>query len=292
MPDTHALDDRSVPHPSARPVDADAASVTIRQITSIDEYRACVVLQQDIWGTEFDETVPGSILQIASEVGGLTVGAFAPDGTLVGFVFGLIGMHGAEIVHWSHMLGVREAARNSGIGGRLKDYQRAELARRGIARVYWTFDPLQARNAHLNLNRLGAHVIDYAVNRYGLTRSPLHYGLATDRLIVMCPTTDAPSRILPHADEHAPILSAFPRPGDLTFEANGAGPSIALIEIPADLEHVVARAPEAAATWRASTRLHFQWALRAGYTITGLSRHPDTTRAFYVIAKPARAGIP
>jgi len=94
-----------------------------------------------------------------------------------------------EVVHWSHALGVRESARNLGIGRQLKDYQRAELARLGIRSMYWTFDPLIAKNAHFNLNRLGARVVEYVPDMYGTTKSPLHHGLATDRFVVVCSTT-------------------------------------------------------------------------------------------------------
>ena len=98
-------------------------------------------------------------------------------------------MRDGKPIHWSHMLGVREDVRGMGVGRHLKEMQRAELARRGITRVLWTFDPLQARNAHLNFNRLGVRLIDYVENMYGITASPLHHGLATDRLVVMLPTT-------------------------------------------------------------------------------------------------------
>ena len=164
------------------------SGLTYRAFASLEDATACVALQGEIWGTAFDH-VPASILRIATNIGGLTIGAFDANGALVGFVFSLTGARDGEPIHWSHMLGVREDVRGTGVGRHLKELQRAELARRGVTRVLWTFDPLQARNAHLNFNRLGVRLIDYVENMYGITASPLHHGLATDRLVVMLSTS-------------------------------------------------------------------------------------------------------
>src|ERR1051325_10174785 len=267
---------------------AGSGRVELRLVHSPGEYQACVELQVDIWGAAFGDRVPASLLQVATHIGGLTIGAFAPDGSVVGFVFGLTGVKDDEIVHWSHMLGVRAAAREVGIGLRLKEYQRTALAERGIAHTYWTFDPLQAKNAHLNLNRLGVPVIEYAVDMYGTTASPLHYGLATDRLIVKSSNLSQPAR--DHSDIHAgsldslPIMTAAPQSGDPPFDPE-ARPAAALIEIPADLAAVVSRSPSAALEWRATTRQNFHWALSNGYTVTGLRRDPVSGRAFYRVSR-------
>ena len=143
---------------SGRVIEADPADIVIRPLASLAEYQACVALQAAVWGPAYEETVPASLLQVVQHVGGVAIGAFAATGALVGFVFGLTGVDKGEIVHWSHALGVREAVRNRGIGRMLKEHQRATLAQRGIASMYWTFDPLVAKNAHLNLNKLGATV--------------------------------------------------------------------------------------------------------------------------------------
>jgi len=278
-----------MPHHAAAPVlsnrsEIDAASVVLRPLTTPEEYQACVALQQDIWGDTFEGTVPASLLQVTAHVGGIVVGAFTRDGRLVGFVFGIAGVMDSEQVHWSHMLGVTEAVREMGIGRRLKLYQRTELAKRGVARMYWTFDPLQARNAHLNLNRLGVRVVDYKVNMYGVTASPLHYGLATDRLIAMSLTSGEPDGATPASSaKGAPILTPFPQPGDQRLDEPDA--PVAAIEIPTDFQELVAGSPEAALEWRVATRTHFQWAFRHGYTVAGFRRDQITNRSFYVIAR-------
>lgn len=268
----------------------DAHGVQLRPLVSLAEYHACVDLQIAVWGAEFSDIVPASMLKVATHVGGIIVGALAGD-ALLGFVFGLTGVRDDEIVHWSHMLGVRADAREMGIGRRLKEYQRATLARRGIAREFWTFDPLQARNAHLNVNRLGVRIIDYVVDMYGSMGSPLHFGVATDRLIVECATgarpksTPVPGPVIEQYGR-APILTPEPRPGDVVFQ--GESPTIVLLEIPADVERVTAESAEALSRWRLATRTHFQWAFLHGYRVTALHRDRVASRAFYVLRRDAQ----
>jgi len=283
-------DSRTRPTAPATRIDAGALAdeptdITVRPISARAECQACVVLQHEIWGD--DDAAPASVLQVVAHVGGIVAGAFAADGELLGFVFGLPALMHGTVAHWSHVLGVRESARNAGVGRMLKEYQRAELARRGIARMYWTYDPLVAKNAHLNLNLLGARVVEYVRDMYGTTASPLHNGLATDRLIVVCDTGPRPSpRAEPvsRALERCPVLTAEPRPGDVPASMDdGARLHTLLLEIPADFQLLAAQASDRAERWHAATRAHFEWALLNGYTVSGLHRDPVTTRAFYVL---------
>ena len=290
-------DSRTRPTAPATRIDAGALAdeptdITVRPISARAECQACVTLQHEIWGD--DDAAPASVLQVVAHVGGIVAGAFAADGELLGFVFGLPALMHGTVAHWSHVLGVRESARNAGVGRMLKEYQRAELARRGIARMYWTYDPLVAKNAHLNLNLLGARVVEYVRDMYGTTTSPLHSGLATDRLIVVCDTGPRPSR---HAQPAAralarcPVLTPEPRPDDVIASIEDAvRPHTLLLEIPADFQLLAAQAPERAARWHAATRTHFEWALRNGYTVAGLHRDPVTSRAYYVFTLQQRQG--
>jgi predicted GNAT superfamily acetyltransferase len=265
----------------------DAHGVLLRPLVSLAEFQACVALQVAVWGAEFSDSVPASMLKVATHVGGILLGALAGD-ELLGFVFGLTGVRDDELVHWSHMLGVRPDAREMGIGRRLKEYQRATLAHRGIAREFWTFDPLQARNAHLNINRLGVRIIDYVVDMYGSMGSPLHFGVATDRLIVECSTSARPkSTPVPGPDielyARAPILTPEPQPGDIVFQ--GESPTIVLLEIPVDVEHIGADASGGLGRWRLAARTHFQWAFLHGYRVAALHRDRIASRAFYVLKR-------
>ncbi|MBA2684158.1 MAG: hypothetical protein H0U66_06690 [Gemmatimonadaceae bacterium] len=282
------LDDSRAP--SAPPARSGAlasseAEIVVRPITARLECEACVSLQHEIWGPGHGDAVPSSLLQVVPRVGGLVAGAFAADGELVGFVFGLPALVNGTFAHWSHILGVRESARNAGVGRMLKEFQRAELARRGIGCVYWTYDPLIARSAHLNLTLLGARVVEYVRDMYGTTTSPLHNGLATDRLVVACDTTPPPHvRAAARAQKFAncSILTAEPRAGDvLAAEADHA--RTILLEIPADFQLLAASEPVRAAMWHAAARMHFERALYDGYSVTGLHRDPVASRAFYIV---------
>ncbi len=264
------------------------AGVRIRPLTSLEDCNECVDLQREVWGFEQPDIVPASLLHIVDYVGGIAAGAFDADGTMLGFVFGITGIHEGELAHWSHMLGVRESARNLGVGRKLKEHQRTELARLNVARIFWTFDPLMTKNAYFNLNRLGAKVVEYVPNMYGITDSPLHLGLPTDRLVVCLTTAEdsAPSLVLlPNQD--LPVMTAFPKPGDHTLAANGERPPITLLEMPADIVDDVARAPAVASRWRLSLREYFQWALMNGYSAQGVHRTATTGRSFYVMVRDA-----
>ena len=266
---------------------AERADIRIRPITPPD-YQACVDLQEEVWGPGYADTVPGSLLQVTAYVGGIVLGAFTTTGELAGFLYGLTGVVDGEIVHWSHLLGVRDATRNLGVGRMLKEAQRAELARRGVQRMSWTFDPLVAKNAHLNLNRLGARVLKYVPDMYGTTSSPLHYGLATDRLIVSVDTSAAPPVEQPPVEQPpVPVLSLEPQSGDLAMKDGELPPSVR-IEIPTNIRLVIEQSLATAVAWRQSVRGSFQWALGNGYDVTGLYREPVTSRSFYTLAKRAR----
>ena len=268
------------------------ADIAIRPLTSLADFTACVALQKDVWGAEFEDVIPTALLQVVSHIGGIVAGAFAADGELVGFVFGLTGSRDGHTIHWSHALGVRESARNAGVGRMLKEHQRAELARRGISTLYWTFDPLLAKNAHFNLNRLGARVVEYVENMYGTTGSPLHHGLATDRLVVSWSTASQPvrhpeasARVAPPAGH--PILTPQPRTGDVVAHINGPErPATLWLEVPPDIQR---ESPASIARWHAAMRAHFEWALRNGYAAVALHRDPLTSRSFYVLERSAGA---
>jgi predicted GNAT superfamily acetyltransferase len=176
-----------------------AASIRIRKCRNIDELGACVQLQADVWGYAQEEVVPRRAFVVASKIGGQVIAAFDtaaagadPQGdasTLIGFAMALPGFsralpgvaEGTPYLH-SHMLAVRPEYRKQGIGRRLKLFQREEALSRGIDRMEWTFDPLEIKNASLNIARLGAIVRHYEPNLYGVSSSRLQGALPTDRL--------------------------------------------------------------------------------------------------------------
>ena len=157
--------------------------IVIRKCEKLDEFHRCVELQREIWGEADLEVEPATMFVVAAHSGGQVLGAFDGD-RLVGFTLAVAGLRGSLRYLHSHMTGVHADYRNRGLGRMLKLFQRNEALGRGIRLIQWTFDPLEPRNAHFNLNRLGAVCREYLPNLYGVTTSPLHRGLPTDRLLV------------------------------------------------------------------------------------------------------------
>jgi len=157
-------------------------SMVIRRCYGLDELKACVALQKEVWNFTDAELVPLRMFVVAEKVGGQVMGAF--DGNeMVGFALSVPGTRSGHIYLHSHMLAVRKDYRNSGLGRRLKLLQREDALARGIELIEWTFDPLEIKNAYLNIKKLGAIARRYNINQYGITSSPLQGGLPSDRLI-------------------------------------------------------------------------------------------------------------
>jgi predicted GNAT superfamily acetyltransferase len=266
------------------------APIQVRPLRTHDELVQCVDLQNDVWGAGFSERVSVGLLKVVQRIGGIAAGAFEEDGCLVGFVFGLTGVEGGRLVHWSDMLAVRERVRDHGIGRRLKEFQRDALLQLGVPRIYWTFDPLVSRNAHFNLNRLGAHVVEYVPDMYGTdTNSVLHRGVGTDRFIVAWDIDAGPHTVASGDEVHGvtlgaehPTVNPVGADGLPSFREVSGRPLVVLIAVPDSIEDVQAQSVEHAALWRTSTRRAFQWALGAGYRVTAFFRDEAARCGYYV----------
>jgi len=160
-----------------------SGEIIVRKCERLEDFHRCVELQREIWGEADLEVEPATMFVVAAHTGGEVLGAFDGD-RLVGYALALVGLRDRTTYLHSHMAGVKPEYRDRGVGRMLKLFQRSEALGRGIRLIQWTFDPLEARNAHFNLNRLGAICRTYQPNLYGVTTSPLHRGLATDRLLV------------------------------------------------------------------------------------------------------------
>jgi predicted GNAT superfamily acetyltransferase len=159
-----------------------AGSIVLRRCHGLDELRACVALQREVWNFTDAELVPLRMFVVADKVGGQVMGAFDGD-VMVGFALSVPGTRSGHVYLHSHMLAVRKDHRNEGLGRRLKMLQREDALARGIELIEWTFDPLEIKNAYLNIEKLGAVARRYTINQYGITSSPLQGGLPSDRLI-------------------------------------------------------------------------------------------------------------
>ena len=173
--------------------------IEIRCCKGFDELEACVQLQIATWGYDDTDVIPRKTFLVAQTIGGQVIGAFEkakpraqageadPAESLVGFVFSLPGVKSTlglpQAYLHSHMLAVKEGYRNRGLGRQLKVEQRREALSRGIRQMEWTFDPLEIKNAFLNIHRLGVIVRSYRPDFYGVSSSRLQGGLPTDRLV-------------------------------------------------------------------------------------------------------------
>jgi predicted GNAT superfamily acetyltransferase len=157
-------------------------SIAIRKCHQLDEMRACVALQQEVWNFSDADLIPLRMFVVAEKVGGQVIGAFAGS-EMVGFALSIPGARGGHLYLHSHMLAVRKQHQNAGLGRRIKLFQREDAIARGFELIEWTFDPLEIKNAYLNIEKLGAIARRYSANQYGITSSPLQGGLPTDRLV-------------------------------------------------------------------------------------------------------------
>jgi len=159
--------------------------IKIRECETVEDFDQCVRLQKEAFGLPDIEISPRRHLIVSKHAGGWTLGAFVGE-EMVGFVHHLAGVNGEEIFGYSHMMAVAVTFQNAGIGAKLKWAQREKALREGRRFIKWTWEPMQARNAHFNLNRLGVVVRAYAGNFYGTDYTQpsrdLQLGLDSDRL--------------------------------------------------------------------------------------------------------------
>jgi predicted GNAT superfamily acetyltransferase len=156
-------------------------AIRIESLKTLEQFERCVVLQLEVWGYSDGDVIPRRVFIVAQRIGGQVIGAFDGD-TQIGFAMSLPGVRDGRPYLHSHMLAVLPQYRNEGIGRRLKLAQREDAIARGFHLMEWTFDPLEIRNAHLNIARLGVIVRRYQPDFYGPSSSPLQGGLPTDRL--------------------------------------------------------------------------------------------------------------
>lgn len=155
--------------------------IRIQPLTSLADFDRCAALQDEVWSYEPSDRMSQKVYLLASRIGGQVLGAFDGD-TLVGYAMSLPAHRNGNLYLHSHHLAVLAPWRNAGVGRRLKLAQRDDALARGIDLIEWTFDPLEIRNAYLNITKLGAISRRYIRNFYGASSSPLQGGLPTDRI--------------------------------------------------------------------------------------------------------------
>lgn len=258
---------------------------TIRPLADYAEMKRAVEFQRAIWGSSFSETVPAVIFWAAARSGGIVAGAFDPAGEMAGLIFGIMGWDGSQPIHWSDMLGVHPSARGRGLGLALKRYQRDTLLAVGVTRVHWTFDPLEARNAHINFARLGVIAREYIRDAYGASTSPLHRGIGTDRLVAEWDLTAARVRDRMEGEpRRRPTAVDAPEinPGGGAPRLDREEPRLWL-RVPAEIQKLKERDEVTGRRWREYTRAAFEEYLGRGYEVTDLYTDEEGSR--YLLAR-------
>jgi predicted GNAT superfamily acetyltransferase len=238
---------------SGGPAGKDA--IEIRHCDSLAEFHRCVQIERTIWGEQI--TVPAAIFVVAQHTGGQILGAFDGD-TLVGFTLALVGNHAGKPFLHSHMTGVLPEYQNQGVGRRLKLFQRQEALKQNISLIEWTFDPLELRNAHFNLVRLGAIARRFIPNCYGITDSELHAGLPTDRLIAEWWLDSLRVKAAVEEQKESPVAD---------YRA---------IYMSANITEIKTKDRANAENIQTALRHEFQHLFRGGYVATGVQRRADT----------------
>jgi predicted GNAT superfamily acetyltransferase len=269
----------------------------IRPLKTLEDCQRVVELEKQVWGySDGEDVVPSAILLVSAKRGGILLGAFDPaDDRMVGFVYSLAALKDGRPTQWSHMLGVLAEARDSGLGAELKKAQRRAALESGVTTIEWTFDPMQALNAHLNFAKLGTIAEEYAENVYGESSSPLHRGTPTDRLIALW-QLDAPHVVRRIEGKGLPLREpgTFDAPTvlrvmqDLTpsITADVIGGRRVAVEIPTGFSEMQASEPALALRWRMATRSVFTTCFARGYRAVDFFLERDQRRGRYLLAIP------
>lgn len=271
----------------------------IRPITTLEECRIVARLERTVWGyTDDEDVVPPPVLLVSIKRGGILLGAFDDHGAMQGFVYSMPGLKDGAPMQWSHMLGVLPEARAAGLGLTLKLAQRQAAIALGLDLMEWTFDPLQAANAHFNFSKLGVVVDEYEENVYGDSSSPLHRGAPTDRFVAAWRLRTPhvvrrlaaggqplmrDSRILA-----APVLNPsgesngrlIPGTADLSRDDERV-----LVEIPTGFDALLTSDAALALDWRMMTRQIFKSCFRRGYRAVDFFLAPESARGQYLLAR-------
>ena len=268
--------------------------VTIRPLVGIEDYEACIQLQRDTWGQEFTGCISRNVLMIvAQEAGGVLAGAF-DERRLVGFVLGMAGIRDRKPIHWSQMLAVAPDYRGSGLGRTMKLYQRERVMLQGIDVMHWTFDPLEATNAHLNFNRLGVQADRYVENMYGTDNKSELAVLGTDRCVLRWELDSQLAKNVvaghprpePEGARTAPVVNAPEDDGRprLLSSDPPSGPLVRIV-IPQHIGALKQDARDEALAWRETTRAAFRWYFDRQYHVTNFYCDAARELCYYVLGQ-------
>ncbi len=256
-------------------------NIVIRKLETSADYHQAEALQHAVWGgPDRLDVIPLHVLVTVQKYGGLVLGAFTPDGSMVAYLLGFLGWHpdgSGQLKHCSHQLGVLPEHRGRGLGRRMKLAQRDEIMKQGLDLITWTYDPLEGPNARLNIARLGATCSTYLREPYGEMDDALNKGvpadrfevtwwLASDRVVRRLAASGARCHTLPPlALANAPRASAT---GSLSpGEWHVPDAARFLVAVPPDFQAIKRAERDLAIAWREQTRDLFEAAFAAGYEV-------------------------
>jgi predicted GNAT superfamily acetyltransferase len=270
--------------------------IKVRAARERADYDACVELQRAVWKLADVDVLPAIEMIAATYSGGMTHLADLED-KVVGFAFAFPALRGRAPHLHSDMVAVRPGFQGKGVGSRLKWQQREDALARGIGLVTWTFDPMQAKNAQLNLRRLGAVAAEFLPNFYGVTTSLLHHGLPTDRLLVRWDLSSARVRERATGGEPPrPVAPTQPRINEVKWQAGWPVSSEArldlkqgelLLEVPPDWDTLCQAAPRVAEDWHGKVRRALAAYMGQGYAAVDFVpiEEQGRRRPLYVLRK-------
>jgi predicted GNAT superfamily acetyltransferase len=239
----------------------------IESLSDIQRLHECLAIQQKVWGFSDRELLPLRSLVVSGRIGGQVFGAIDGENNLLGFLTALPGYREGKVYLHSHMMGVLPEYRNLGIGRSLKLAQRQDALNRGITRVEWTFDPLELRNANFNIESLGVICRRYDVDTYGVTSSPLHGNLPTDRLL---------------AEWHLTSSRVAARISKSSLSKSNLNEAVYL-ELPLNMQELKTSDPALAASIQMKLRHRFLELFGSGYLATGFKMDKSPNTASYIL---------
>lgn len=270
--------------------------ISIRPLKDHAEFRQCERLQQEVWGTV---AASGEVLFVTQKNGGMVLGALA-EKRVVGFIYAFLGRRKGRLIHWSHMMGVEPSYRDRRLGFRMKLVHREQALQQGIHSIAWTYDPLQSRNAVLNVARLGAEIDEYLPDCYGHFPSAIEKGLPSDRLVASWRIASRRVERRLSGEEQPFSQTDLPRVNETATDCRGLlmnrrlhlnlSDSRVLLEIPTNTDEMRALDMELALRWRLETGRMFQRYFGLGYRVQDFVAPSmnDDRRAFYLLARAKR----
>jgi predicted GNAT superfamily acetyltransferase len=262
--------------------------VTLRDLHDIDDYRKVIDLEREIWNyTDMVDVVTLPVFIITVKRGAILIGAFDAAERMIGFVYSIVGVKHGKAMQWSHMAGVLPEYRSRGVGRELKLAQRERAIANGFDLIEWTFDPLQAANAHLNFAKLGVVSDEYAVNIYGESSSALHRGTPTDRLVVQWNVCEPHverrikgSALRVRTDEAAKAPTVNRGVIDRSIDERRVW-----VEIPVGFTEMQQQTPALALDWRMQTREIFQTYFGRGFRAVDFELLKEHGKGRYLLAR-------